>query len=300
MKTILQRRWRLTGVLGVVGLLLARAGPASAQSDAAFPRSFAPEALAAWVRTNTDLPSAAIAAVSASGTLAVLPEHGGGGNLVQASIWIETLDPQLADAEGVLSWSSDVVADCAGGRLRFGAARGFARRKRQGPVVQSIAPDAQWRAPSADEPSEAIWRAMCSRPVVTAFSALNSSSGETASASPRQTPTGRALISPASPQPVAGSEPAGHAPPSEGERGSTIQLAAMPSAAAGERVRREISSRFAGIVRSRVVQVVRAEVGRRVVYRVLISDLENADAAEDLCRGFRKAGQDCLVRPRRD
>jgi hypothetical protein len=261
--------------------------PAHAAAPADFPSSFAPAPLAAWIKSNTSLPFAAIGSVSTSGVVAVLPARPERQDLVKVRLWVETLDPILAQAEGALSWSSEAVVDCRERRLRFGAATGFSRRNRQGSAVRTTAPDALWRTPSAGEPSDAIWRAACGRPVVTAFSKSPPATADAASPAP---PPATA------PQP-SGAPPSAASSPTQARRAAfAVQLAALAGATPTEPVIGQVRSRFGGLIGAYPVGAVRVRVGGRPVQRLLVMGLPDERSAQRLCADLRAAGQICLVR----
>lgn len=100
------------------------------------------------------------------------------------------------------------------------------------------------------------------------------------------------------PAPVAAATPASvpASAPAAQAGGYFIQIASLPSEADAQKSYRNLSSKFAGVIGGRGMDIAKAEIaGKGTFYRVRIAAGSTRDEAAALCERYRAAGGTCLI-----
>jgi len=127
----------------------------------AFAESSPTLALAAWVRSNTDLPVSQVAIAGPENVYSVeqlgprLPT-----GEVLALVRTEAVSDAWRDAHQFQSWDAHMLLDCQGGRVRVLRSASYPERDRVGPAKADERGDA-WFAPQAETPAATLLAAAC-------------------------------------------------------------------------------------------------------------------------------------------
>lgn len=117
--------------------------------------------LAAWVRSNTDLPVSQIAITGPDNVYSLeqlgprLPT-----GEVLALVRTEAVNPDWGDTHQFQSWDAHMLMDCEGGRVRVLRSASYPERDRQGPAKSDERSDV-WFTPEAKTPAAILLAAAC-------------------------------------------------------------------------------------------------------------------------------------------
>jgi hypothetical protein len=189
----------------------------------------------------------------------------------------EAIDPAAQAMDGVLSTQLDVYVDCAGRKVRQGAATGHEQRNAAGLGHIVARQESEWSAPAPGTQLESVWRAVCDGAFLPPLTSAAASAPPQAQPQPQPPP----LAPTSRPAPA---------------RSLSVQVGAFPNAvqaaAARERLNRELRAR---LPTARTV-VLTAEVHGATYYRLLVTGFASAAEQRDYCASVRALGRDCIIR----
>lgn len=271
-------RCRAAG-LSVAGFL-AFGLTAAAHAAAIFPSGLDGRSLSAWLLAETDLRPEQVVAVSRASIAAIVagPEDRGGG-VMRVTVRSEAIDPAAQESDGVLSTQLDVYVDCAGRKVRQGAATGHEQRNAAGLGRIVARQEDAWSAPAPGTQLESVWRAVCD---------------------PNFTPPLRlAAAPPPSPPSQPRPKPTTDAPRPAPAQSLSVQIGAYPSATQAAAARQQVNSDLRARLPKARTLVLTAQVQGVTYYRLLVTGFGSAAEQRAYCDSLRALGRDCIIRQTR-
>lgn len=96
--------------------------------------------------------------------------------------------------------------------------------------------------------------------------------------------------------PAAAAAPVAQQAPAQQSGGYFIQIASLPTEADAQKSSRNLSSKFAGVIGGRSLDIAKADIaGKGTFYRVRVAAGNSRDEAAALCERYRAAGGTCLI-----
>ena len=285
-------------MLGTISAVAAEPGAVS------YPRSRALADIGAWIASDTPLSAAQIVDVGPSAVTAVTGSSPSGQTRgFMATIAAESLDPNIAKREHIVSWTIPVEVDCDKRQVRLGDMTGFsARDLKSTPHVVRPA-DTSWVTPSINAPLGAVMRSLCDRDFKRPFEMdqRNARAGEPGKASRSPQPGPPPVVvneRPATKPTPLMTAAAANAPTSSIGHGASafrVQIGSAPTEVEARSMLARLEKKLPETVSGFKTEVQTAVVGGKTVYRAVISGLGGLPDANALCDQLKASGQACFV-----
>jgi hypothetical protein len=315
--------WRLSCALALAAIC----GPATAFAQApakdalTFPASLEPGVLADWLRHDTDIPPAAVVAVSPLAVVAIMqtkpmasPEG------FEVTLQAETVDAGFSRQEGLASWNATMKLACKDRTFSMGEVTAHTARNLKGdsrpiqtaltgwnPVTPGTMQGQIWnarcggdfKAPLADSPRPAAAAPMTAAPAPASPPAASpppAATPATPAPIPNPSPAPPAIPRPTpAPKPTPAAKPPAAKPAASG-RPSSAQILSAPTSDEAARALAKLKSRLSGEMAGLSTSVVPVLTDGKTRYRAIVSGFQSPGDAGRFCEKVTAAGGKCLQR----